>query len=155
MNIRRRAFLKGILATGGAMALGTTLLPQSVMAEWPTSAFDAETTEDALKALFENGASAEESDKVIIKAEDKAENGAVVPVEITANLPKVESITIFSEGNPIPLIGQFTFGENADAWVKTRIKMAESSNVVAIVKADGKLYKASKAIEVTSGGCAG
>jgi len=153
-HLPRRTFLKSILATGGAMALGTTVLPSAVMADWPKMAFDASTIEEALLALFEND-DVEESDKITIKAPDTAENGAVVPVSITANLRKVESITVIGENNPTPLIAQFNLADNAGNYIKTKIKMGETSNVVAVVKADGKLYVARRQVEITEGGCGG
>jgi sulfur-oxidizing protein SoxY len=39
--------------------------------------------------------------------------------------------------------------------ISTRIKMGQTSNVFALVKADGKFYTASKEIKVTLGGCGG
>ena len=150
MSIERRTFLKGILATSGTMAIGSSLLPSAAMADWPKNAFTAKNVEEALQALF-----LETSDKITINTPEIAENGAVVPVEITADLPKVESITIIADGNPRPLTAQFQFAENAEAWIKTRIKMAETSNVVVVVKADGKLYTARRSVKVTIGGCGG
>jgi sulfur-oxidizing protein SoxY len=152
MSLPRRTFLKGIIATGGAMALGTTVLPPAVMADWPKMAFDATTIEDALMALFESS-NVEKSDKITIDAPDIAENGAVVPVEITANMPNVKSITVISEKNPVPLVGQFNFADNAEGWVKTRIKMGGTGDIVAVVKADDKLYVARRKVQVTRGGC--
>jgi len=150
MNTPRRTFLKSIIATGGAMAIGA----HAVMADWPGKAFRAGTVEQAIQALFESH-DVKKSDEITIEAPEIAENGAVVPIEVTANLPKVESITIIGEENPKPLIAQFNFAENAYGWVKTRIKLAETSNVIAIVKADGKLYKARRLVKVTIGGCGG
>jgi len=160
MNKQRRAFLKGALATGGAMAFGTTVLPQSAMADWSekvSEAFSANSIEDISKALFENDGVIEETNNIFIDAPPIAENGAVVPIEITADIPKVESIVIIGEKNPTPLIAQFNFHEpeNAVAWVKTRIKMSETSHVVIVVKADGKLYAARRKVQITVGGCGG
>ncbi len=154
MILARRTFLKGIIATGGTMALGTSLLPSTVMADWPKMAFEATSVEDAMMALFDS-AEVEETDKIIIDTPDIAENGAVVPVEITANLPNVKSITIIGEKNPVPLIGHFDFADNTEGWIKTRIKMGKTSNVIAVVKADGKVYAARREIKVTLGGCGG
>ena len=42
-----------------------------------------------------------------------------------------------------------------EADVQTRLKMGQSTNVVAVVKADGKLYSATKETKVTLGGCGG
>ncbi|EDN68140.1 sulfur/thiosulfate oxidation protein SoxY [Beggiatoa sp. PS] len=57
----------------------------------------------------------------------------------------------------MPLIAQFNFPEpeNATGWLKTRIKMNETSNVVVVAKADGKLYVARRNVKVTIGGCGG
>ena len=154
MALSRRTALKGILATSGAIALGTTVLPTAVMADWPKQAFAAKTVDDAIKALFESQ-DVEESQKITIDAPKIAENGAVVPIEIKADFSKVDSITIIGDKNPVPLIGQFNFFDNAEGYVKTRIKLGGTSNVVAVVKSEGKLYIARRAVKVTLGGCGG
>ena len=45
--------------------------------------------------------------------------------------------------------------EGTDPFVNTRVKLAESSKVYALVKADGKYYYAAKEVKVTIGGCGG
>lgn len=151
--MQRRDFLKGT-AAGGAVALSASLLPQALLAEWPEAAFQAKTIDEALQALMGATERADSGD-IVIKAPDIAENGAVVPIQITTTLPNVESISIIAEKNPIPLIASFNFGENAIGYVSTRIKMGTTSDVVAVVKADGKLYSAKKEVKVTIGGCGG
>ena len=37
--------------------------------------------------------------------------------------------------------------------IGTRVKMGKTSNVIAAVKSDGKVYTASKEVKVTIGGC--
>jgi sulfur-oxidizing protein SoxY len=162
MNTPRRTFLKRVLTTGGVIALSALALPQSVMASWSKKAekaFNADTVGDASKVLFDSGVQKTVTDRgnVTIKAPDIAENGAVVPIEVMANLKRVESIAIFGEENPKPLVAQFNFPDpdNAVGWVKTRIKLARTSKVFAVVKADGKLYKAEREVKVTIGGCGG
>ncbi|MDM8567232.1 thiosulfate oxidation carrier protein SoxY [Candidatus Halobeggiatoa sp. HSG11] len=153
MNTPRREFLKNVLATGGALVFGTTVLPS--MAAWPDVAFQAKTTDEALMALFE-GKDTQDSDKITLDIPDTAENGAVVPVEISTSLEQVESITIIVENNPIPLVSQFNLTEHAVPWLKTRIKMAKKSDVIAVVKTqDGGLYSTRKSVTVAKGGCAG
>lgn len=152
MNLPRRTFLKGILATSGAVALGT--LPPAVMAEWPQTAFQSTTVEGALNALFESPDS-EETDKITIIAPEMAANGESVPVEVKVDLPKVESITIIADKNPVPLVARFKFADNGEGYVKTRIRMAKTSNIVTVVKADGKLYTARQEVKITVGGCGG
>lgn len=153
MSLSRRVFLKNTLV-GSAVALGATLLPRALWAEWPKAAFDAKSVDEALTALYKSK-EAEKSDKIVIDAPDIAENGAVVKVDVSTELEKIESIAIIAEKNPIPLVAEFKLSENTVGFVSTRIKMGESGNVTAIVKANGKLYTASKAVKVTVGGCGG
>ena len=39
--------------------------------------------------------------------------------------------------------------------MSTRVKMGQSSDVYALVKADGRFYVAKKEIKITLGGCGG
>ena len=72
-----------------------------------------------------------------------------------SSIPKTESIAILVEKNPNVLAASFDIPAGTDPSVTTRIKMGQSSNVYALVKADGKYYVASKEIKVTLGGCGG
>ena len=156
MNQSRRIFLKTLMVGGAAVVtLGTGLLtPHSAWAAWPKAAFDADDMDSALKAMFD-GASAEESDAITLKAPDIAENGAVVPISVKADLANVESVSILVENNPAPLTASFELTADAVADVSTRIKMGKSGDVVAVVNAGGKLYSAKKEVKVTIGGCGG
>jgi sulfur-oxidizing protein SoxY len=156
MSIKRRILLKGALAAGAAgLAAGTGLLsPRAVFAAWSDSAFQATTSSEALKALLGSD-SMEDSAAIKIKAPDIAENGAVVPVSVTAELGGVESISILAEKNSTPLTASFDLGPGTEPYVSTRIKMGKTANVVAVVKAGGKLYTAEKEVKVTIGGCGG
>jgi sulfur-oxidizing protein SoxY len=64
-------------------------------------------------------------------------------------------IAILVEKNPNILTARFNIVEGADAFVSTRVKMGQTSDVYALVKADGKFYFAKKEIKVTLGGCGG
>ena len=157
MNTKRRVFLKGSLAAGTVgVAVGAGLLtPQAVLAAWPKAAFEAKSIDDALKAGM-GDASNTPSDAIKIKAPDIAENGAVVPVSIdAAGIENAESIALLAEGNASPLVATFNLGAGALPDVSTRIKMGKTSDVIAIVKADGKLHSARKSVKVTIGGCGG
>ena len=156
MNIKRRVFLKGSLAAGTVgVAVGAGLLaPQAVVAAWNEKAFHAESIVGALSAAM-GSASNTASDAIKIKAPDIAENGAVVPVSISSDMTGVESIALLAAGNNTPLVATFTLGEGALANVSSRIKMAKTGDVVAVVKAGGKLHSARKSVKVTIGGCGG
>ena len=92
----------------------------------------------------------------MIEAPQIAENGAVVPIEISSNLPGTKSIAVVIEKNPFPLAGKFDFGEGALPFVKVNVKMGETSNVRVVADAGGRLLRrASKEVKVTIGGCGG
>jgi sulfur-oxidizing protein SoxY len=89
----------------------------------------------------------------VIKAPEIAENGAQVPVEITSNLPGTRIIYIVVDKNPQPLAGTFEFMEGAEAFVSTRIKMGETSNLRVVAQSGGKFYMSVREVKVTIGGC--
>ncbi len=155
--MNRRNVLK---ATGGTtvMALMVSaglIKPGDAFAEeWNKSAFETKNLNDTVKAL--GGMSATESKDIsFVNAPDIAENGAVVPVGVQSKIPKTDMIAILVEKNPSSLSAVFTIPAGTEATVSTRVKMGQTSNVHAVVKADGKFYFATKEIKVTLGGCGG
>lgn len=155
--MKRRSFLKGTLATGvAAVAVNAGLLtPSAVLADWNQAAFDSKKVDDAIKAAFGTSATSESGD-VMLKAPEIAENGAVTPVTVDATkMNGVEAIAILADKNPKPLVCIYNYSGLALGYVSTRIKMGETMNVIAVVKAGGKLYKAQQQVKVTIGGCGG
>ena len=151
----RQASRRGVLKQGSALALliGCGLLTtRQAQAMADASVFEVKTMDEALKAL---GGAPVDSNDITITSPDIAENGAVVPVAITSNLPKTQEIYIVVEKNPFPLAAGFVIPEGTEPFVSTRVKMGQSTNVYAIVKADGKLYSTRKETKVTLGGCGG
>ncbi len=155
--MKRRSFLKGTLATGAAaVAVNAGLLtPNTVLAAWNEKAFKAKSTDDALNAVYGSASTADSGD-IKLKAPAIAENGAVTPVTVDASgMSGVESISILASKNPMPMVCEYTFAAGAVGYVSTRIKMGETMNVIAVVKAGGKLMKAEQEVKVTIGGCGG
>lgn len=155
--MKRRSFLKATLATGAAsVAVSAGLLtPSIVLANWNKKAFDGTTVEDALKGIFGSSDAANSGD-VKLTAPAIAENGAVTPVQVDATAMKgVESIAIVATKNPTPLVCKYDFSGAAEGFISTRIRMGSTQNVMAVVKAGGKLYKAEQEVRVTIGGCGG
>ena len=157
MDTTRREWLK----SGGGVTLFTLLAaagwlkPEDALAQaWNKSAFEAKTVDEAEKALG-IGAPAQSKDIAFVSTPDIAENGAVVPIGIASAIPKTEAIAILIEKNPSTLTANFDIPPGTDPAISTRVKMAQTSNVYALVKADGKYYVASKEIKVTLGGCGG
>lgn len=122
--------------------------------EWNKNAFETKNLNDTVKAL--GGATATESKDIsFVNVPDIAENGAVVPVGVSSKIPKTEMIAILVEKNPNSLSAAFMIPEGTEPAVTTRVKMGQTSNVHALVKADGKYFYATKEIKVTLGGCGG
>lgn len=156
LNVKRRVLLRGTLAAGAVgAAVGAGLLqPGVVLAAWPKEAFEAKSVEEALTASL-GSPQAEESEQIKVKAPDIAENGAVVPVTVSTDLADIESITVLSAENGSPMSAKFELGAGAVGFVSTRIKMAKTSDVVAVVKTGEGLFSARKSVKVTIGGCGG
>ena len=152
----RRLFLKNTLATAvllGAGSAGLIRAPWAFAAEWPKGAFESKKLDEAVKALF-GTAEMTESPAVKIKAPTQAENSAQVQIQVTAELPNVEDIAVFVEKNPNPLVVHTSFA-GAAGFFSARMKMGQTSDVYAVVKAGGKLHVAKQNIKVTAGGCGG
>ena len=146
-------------SAGRRRALGALLLLaanafaplRALAAAWNTAAFAAKSVSDGLKAI---GAAAHtESGLVELKAPEIAENGAIVPIEVTSRVPGTQSIYLLAEKNQYPLAASFDFLNGAEPFVSTRIKLNESARLTAVVKADGKFYSATREVKVTIGGC--
>ncbi len=150
MNQQRRSLLK-YTAVFGLMA-STGLISVAQAQEWNKAAFEGKSLDDVFKVL--GAGSADKSSAVTLNAPDIAENGAVVPVGINTTL-KAEQMAILVEKNPSALAAQFFIPAGTDSFVTTRIKMGQTSNVYALVKADGKWNMAVKEVKVTLGGCGG
>lgn len=156
-GVSRRAVLQG-LATVAVVGLAgirfdITEALAAVNDKYPEDAFKAKNEADAIKSLY--GQTAEKSDKVKLDAPEIAENGAVVPIAVSASLPDVTSIAILVTENPNTLAAAYRILPGTAASVSSRLKMAKTSNVIAIVEAGGKLYSATKEVKVTVGGCGG
>jgi sulfur-oxidizing protein SoxY len=157
MDMLRRTLLKGAGSTGIlAAALATGMLkPTGAWAqEWNHAAFEAKDLSAAMKSI--GAASTADSKDLMLKAPDIAENGAVVPVEVTSNIPNTVAISVLVDKNPFPLSSAFEFSNGALPEISVRLKLSQTSNVKAVAKtADGKYFAVQKEVKVTVGGCGG
>ena len=156
MNQTRRNVLKA----GGGVSLYALLAAAGIMqadaalaADWNQKAFEAKNLKDALGAL--GAGNPVNSNDIVMTAPEIAENGAVVPISAASKLPGTESISILIAKNPTALAASFDIPAGTEPTVSTRVKMAETSDVYVLVKAQGKYYTTKKEIKVTIGGCGG
>lgn len=156
MEHTRRQFVR---ATGLAGTLGAAgLLPnvadvQARQTAWNRAAFEAKSLADVVRAL--GGSGATDSPDIAITAPDIAENGAAVPVTIASRVPGTQAIGILVDGNANWLAAVFTLPSGTAPTLSTRIKMVQSANVLALVRADDRFYVARREVKVAPGGCGG
>jgi sulfur-oxidizing protein SoxY len=146
--VQRRNFL-GLIIAITATALVLPL--RAVAAAWNKVAFESSKLDEAEKSLAINGETASKDIEII--APDRAENGAIVQLEVRSNIPNIEAIAVFVEKNPTALIGNFMFSNGALPQIITRIKMAETSDIKIVVKAGDQYFTASKNVVVLENGC--
>ena len=143
--MQRRTFLLGMLTL-------IALAPLKVWAAlWNKTAFEAVKINDATRSL--NISAEITTQDIVIIAPDRAENGAIVQVEVHSKIENTEAIAILVEHNPTPLIANFMFSNGAEPFVITRIKMAETSDLKIIVKSGAQYFTRSKNITVLENGC--
>jgi sulfur-oxidizing protein SoxY len=152
MNELRRSFLR-IAGNAGAMAVAMAFgLARSGQAwAWNKAGFESKAIADVLKSLGATGAA--ESKDIVITAPDIAENGAVVPIAVTSKIPNTQQISIVAEKNPFPLAATFDVAGGGEGYISTRLKMGQTSDVWAVVRAGGRYYVAKKEVKITVGGC--
>lgn len=115
--------------------------------------------EDLIKAF--TGGKAVEKGKVKLDVPEIAENGNTVPMTVSVESPMtaeayVEKVLVVADGNPNAGLATFSFAPGGVAEANTRVRLAETQNVIAVAKmSDGKFYQEQKQVKVTIGGCGG
>lgn len=148
----KRDLLKLLLGSG-AVVVGGLLKPVKAWATWNDAAFDAQNLKSALDAYYP-GAVIKVSDKISIGVREEIENGAVVPIKVTTDLPDIKSIAIFVEKNPNPLIANFDLSPRCNGFISSRIKMDQSSEVLIVVVSGEQVFSNETYVTVHEGGCA-
>ncbi len=143
--MQRRNFVLSLLSL-------LVLAPINALAAiWNKAAFETVKLNEATSNL--GIANEFHSQDILITAPDRAENGAIVQVEIKSNIANTESIAILVEKNPTPLIATFKFSNGAEPFVVTRIKMADTSDIKVVVKAGDQYFTNARNVVVLENGC--
>ena len=155
---RRRTLLKGAALSAATAAIAPAMLSASAHAAsmpsasaYPAKAFAQTTEEAAMKLMY--GTMPSHSAQVKMNAPDIAENGAVVPVSVDTKLANVTSVALLSINNPFTMAAAYDIPPGTNPAISSRLKLAKTTKVVAIVKSNGKLFSTSKSVKVTLGGC--
>jgi sulfur-oxidizing protein SoxY len=145
--MKRRTLLKA------SLQLGVTgmLFPGTAISAYPTGAFLAKEIPDALREAF-GTTDIGESSKIEIEAPHIASDANMVPVRISSGFENTESISLVVTGNESPFTAYFKLYE-AQSFISTRIRMADTSDLLVIVKADGVLHTSKRPVRVGRNGC--
>ena len=153
--MNRRNFIKNsMLFAGSLVAAPSLIVSRKAYAAWPEKSFDIRDLTESVSSVYGHS-NLEESSKVKLKAPEIAENGAIVPINVSTTLDNVESIMIFVENNPQPLSSGYKLTSLSEPSIGTRLKMGKTSNVMAAVKSGDKVYTSTQEVKVTIGGCGG
>jgi sulfur-oxidizing protein SoxY len=142
--MKRRIFLKG----GLAVALSGVLSPGAVLGSYPKKAFENKGVVGALTALHGSSGFSPSTD-IVIKAPSIAKNNKVVPIQVISNSPNTESISLIVESNAMPFMASFNL-YGSEGFISTRIKMEKTGELLAVVKADGKLFATKQEIRIST-----
>lgn len=153
MGISRRDFCRTVAGSAASLAV-LSMMPGKLLANWSEKAFTASELDAAIAAKY-GSLPIEDSTAITINAPEIAENGAFVPVTVSTTIPGVTSLSIFSPANFTPLIASFDVLPRTIPDFSLRIRMAKTSNLIVIAQAGGKLYRATREVKVTIGGCGG
>ena len=154
MTIAKMILSRRKLLQDGIAALALLALPRLLLAgAWPKAAFAAtEASEARIKLLGTDQATP--SDEILLSAPMVAEDGTIVPISVETSLQDVQSISIVVMNNPRPLAVSFEIHAGTLPEISCRIKMAETSDVMALVRTGDGIYSTSAHVKVTLGGCA-
>jgi sulfur-oxidizing protein SoxY len=154
MSITRRKFVGGAVAgavVSTSLATGV-LTPRGVQAALPRQTFYAASPADAIRLVLGTDQSVPDT-AVDLAVTAMAEMGDLVPLSVSTTLPDVESITIVADQNPNPIIAHYRIDPQLEPYIATRVRLAESGDVHALVKAGGTVHRATKHVEIGIGGC--
>ena len=125
----------------------------------PAAAADDDPWTDIHSYLFDDREILDGAGIIRLDAPDRAQDAAIVPVKIHAEIPQTEdrfikTIHLLIDKNPAPIAGVFHMTPDSGiASIATRVRVNEYTNVRAVAETnDGKLYMATTFVKA-SGGC--
>ena len=155
--MKRRKFVRDAVALAAAWVAGGSGVFYSILANAaprPDAAFLAKDVETAMMEAL-GTLEATPSDQIKLDAPLQAENGAVVPIEVSTTLPSPESIAVVVPKNPTPLLTVIETTPRTGSYFRMRIKMGGTDQVMVYVKSGGQWYVTSQEVRVAIGGCGG
>ena len=155
MKKNRRVFL--IDSTTALTLLGLGFFPVGGLStgmreSWQASWFDNEKSVKEIFAAMGVRNPIVDS-RVVLQAPDTAENGAYVGIGIESSIPNVDAVAFFVDKNPGVLAGYFEIKKSEQVKLGTKIKMAETSDLIALARAGDTYFMNTRHVKVVLGGC--
>ena len=154
MSMTRRTFVRASIAgavVSTSLAAGA-LTPRGVQAALPRQTFFSGSPADAIRLVLGTDQSTM-SAAVELDLPGMAETGDLVQLSVRTTLADVESITIVADKNPNPIIAHYRIDSQLEPYIATRVRLAQSGDVHALVKAGGAVYRTTRHVEIGLGGC--
>lgn len=148
----RRKLIGRLAVTAGGLICSRLVWAENVPG-WPAQKFSQTEQSGALEAITSKDPQV--SPLVLVLGPYIVEDGAVVPITVQTHLADVKRISLIVPRNPLPLAAIFDIPAGTEPFVSARLKMAGTSDVIAVVETAHGVYKNSKSVKVTRGGCGG
>jgi sulfur-oxidizing protein SoxY len=153
VRVSRKSRRKFLAAAGGLAAVALAPGVHAQMTRTPLNNMP-----EVIRKLV--GTKAINKGRVKLDLPPLVENGHLVPLSVTVDSPMtaadhVKAIHVFTERNPLPEMATFRLGPRAGrASVATRVRLADTQNVVAIAElSDGSFWSDSAHLIVTLAAC--
>ena len=143
----------------------TTVLTLIGLGFFPAGGLAIGSVKSWQQSWFENGKSIKETfvalgagepivdKRVVVQAPDTAENGAYVGISVESSIPDITGVAFLVDKNPSVLAGYFETKKSGKLKFATKVKMAETTDLVALVKAGDEYFMNTKHVKVVLGGC--
>lgn len=142
LNLIRRNFV-----LSGLVALSTLLTGKTAFAVGNRKLFDATSVAEALNTLPEKLAP-EPSNRLMIGAPEISANPHQIQIHLRSELPGTDMMLLMASSATPPVIAQFTIPVGTEADVRTAIKFADTTRLLLVVRAAGKLYSVQKEVKI-------
>jgi sulfur-oxidizing protein SoxY len=107
----------------------------------------------ALQALHDFSSAPQWNPNISLDMPTVVDDGAVVPITVTAPFGDARDIRVLVDVNPVPLALHVSIPLGTDAFVSTRIRMSASGTVYAAVRTSAGWFFNAQHAQVSTGGC--
>jgi len=150
----RRNFLKRCSIGLGTLFLGKTDATAAISPDTPSDKIvndKARAARDVASALAALEVSAPgPGTRVLLDVPEIVDQNENISIKVKSAIPKTDWIAVLIDKNKFPFVGQFNLAGAKTAEIEVKIKLMQTSTVIAVVRADGKYYRVDKEVKVAT-----